>query len=286
MRHMTATLGALACAALSTSALGQDDAIDAAVDSAAAATAEAATDQSEQAQRVHQFAELPYWPGYWVSEYQAGTTITGLAPVFTNPGDGEPVPFSQVMSLRGADAKWNEEGQRRWEHVRSIAGGRKATGWGYPMMMNSGTPIQFLITPEEVIIVNAYSETRHIYTDGRPMPDEMDMWPTTWGTSVGHWEGDTLVIETVMVDTPSDYFHGAPPFSEDARYVERIRMEGDRLVAEFTVDDPTTLIEPFTSNISWVREEGFDRMIVINWENDRTGVEDGLNTIETTTIGD
>ena len=240
----------------------------------------------EQAGRTEAFAQLPYWPGYWVSELQAGTTITGLAPAFTNPEQYEGLSRANVMSLRAETADWNEEGRILWDAVRAAAGGRKASGWGFPMMMNSATPIQFLITPEEVIIINAYSETRHIYTDGRDMPDEMDMWPTTWGTSVGQWEGDTLVIETAMVNTPSDYFHGAPPFSEDARYVERIRMDGDRMIAEFTVTDPATLSQPFTSDISWVREEGFDRMIVIDWDNDRTGNEDGLNTIEATTIED
>lgn len=248
--------------------------------------APALADHHEEAvTRAEAFAALPYWPGYWVSEFQAGTTITGLAPVFTNPEDFEGVDFADVMSLRADQADWNEEGRRRLAEVRAAAGGRKAPGWGFPMMMNSATPIQFLITPEEVIIVNAYSETRHIYTDGRDMPDELDMWPTTWGTSVGHWDGNTLVIETQMVSTPSDYFHGAPPFSEEARYDERITLEEDRLLAEFTVTDPTTLSEPFTRNISWVREQGFDRMIVIDWDNDRTGVEDGINTIEASTVG-
>ena len=229
--------------------------------------------------RAEAFAALPNWPGYWVSENQIGTTITGLAPIFTqvNP---DTVSFANVMNLRGDSAPWNEEGRRRVAHVREISGGRKATGWGYPMMMNCATPLRFLITPEETIIINAYSEARYIYTDGRPMPDELDMWPTTYGTSVGHWEGDTLVMDTVMVTTPSDFFHGSPPFSEEARYSERIRLDGDRLVAEFTITDPVTLTEPWTVSVAWVRDPGFDRMIVLNWDNDRTGNSEGLNTIE------
>lgn len=238
-----------------------------------------AQDQTEAKARAYAFEQLPYWPGYWVSEYQAGTTITGLAPVFSDPAP-DPANFANVMSLRGDDAPWNAEGLRRLQHIRDISGGRKATGWGFPMMMNSATPLRFLITPEETIIINAYSEARYIYTDGRPMPDEMDLWPTTWGTSVGRWEGQTLVVETVMVSNPSDYFHGAPPFSEDARYTERIHLEGDRLVSDMTIEDPLTLSEPWQVSVSWIRDEGFDRMIVIDWDNDRTGNADGLNTIE------
>jgi hypothetical protein len=234
----------------------------------------------EPADRVEAFAALPNWPGYWVSEDQAGTTITGLSPVVTGSNAATSSAFGNIMSLRGDAAPWNEEGQRRRAHVRAISGGRKATGWGYPMMMNSATPLRFLITPEETIIINAYAEARYIYTDGRSMPDEIDMWPTTYGTSVGHWEGDTLVIETVMVNNPSDFFHGSPPFSEEARYVERIRMDGERLVNQVTVTDPVTLTEPWTTTVTHVRDPGFDRMIVLDWDNDRTGNEDGLNTIE------
>jgi hypothetical protein len=238
-----------------------------------------AQEAPETADRVEQFAELPYWPGYWVSEVQAGTTIGGIAPVIIDARErGEQV--SNFMNLNGAQAPWNEEGRRRTAEAREKSPGRKAAGWGFPMMMNAATPIQFLITPEEVLIINAYNEARHVYTD-REMPDEADLWPSVLGTSIGRWEGDTLVVETVMVKNPNDYFHGAPPFSEEARYVERIRMEGDRLVSDVTIEDPVTLTEPFVTQVSWVRDEGFDRMIQIDWDNDRTGVdEEGVNTIE------
>lgn len=248
----------------------------------APAAAQDAAPQADNAARVAAFAALPNWQGYWVAEDQAGTTITGLAPVATaSTGSSFSV---NIMPLRAANAPWNEEGRRRWDAARQSAGGRKATGWGFPMMMGSATPLRFLITPEETIIINFYNEARYIYTDGRQMPAEEDMWPTTYGTSVGHWEGDTLVIETAMVTDPSSFFHGAPPFSESARYVERIRLDGDRLVLEFSVTDPVTLTEPWSTTASWVRDPGFDRSIILAWDNDRTGNEDGLNTIESAPV--
>jgi hypothetical protein len=137
-----------------------------------------------------------------------------------------------------------------------------------------------MITPEETLIVNAYGETRHIYTDGRSFPAAEDMWPTVWGTSIGHWEGDTLVIETVQVQMPYTFFHGGPVFSEEARYYERMRLEGDRLISEFRVEDPVTLTGPWSKTIVHVRETGYDRMIQMDFSNDRTGNENGVNTIE------
>ena len=237
---------------------------------------------ANQAERVAEFAELPYWPGYWVSEYTIGTTIGGLAPALLAAREsGDATVTRNFMSLNASRADWNEEGQERVAQNRAISAGRKAAGWGFPMMMNAATPIMFVITPEHTIISNSYNETRHIYTDGRPMPDELDLWPTTYGTSIGHWEGNTLVVETRMVTRPSDYFHGAPPFSEDAVYHERLTLEGDKLVGEYRVEDPTTLNQPYETTVSWLRDEGFDRMVQIDWDNDRTGVDEtGTNTIE------
>jgi len=219
---------------------------------------------------------LPFWPGYWVSEYAAGTPISGIL-------DRNQVPVGEApdsLALWGNEAPWNDEGKRRVAETLRTMGARKGLGWGFPLMMNSSTPLQVLITPEEVLIINAYNETRHVYTDGRPMPPPGDLWPTVTGTSIGHWEGDTLVIETIMVTNPNDYFQGGPPLSEEARYHERIRLDGDKLRAEVTIEDPITLSAPWKANLSWVRDEGFDRMIQVDWNNDRTGSEGDVNTIE------
>ena len=149
-----------------------------------------------------------------------------------------------------------------------------------PVVVLLTLPVTLLSLGGFLLVVNAYNEVRHIYI-GRDFPDELDMWPSVYGTSIGHWEGDTLVVETVMVTTPNDYFQGAPVFSDEAHYLERIRMTGDRLESEVTVTDPVTLTAPFTAHVSYVRELGFDRMIQIDWDNDRTGVdENGFNTIE------
>ncbi|MXO59795.1 hypothetical protein GRI89_09610 [Altererythrobacter salegens] len=249
--------------------------------SAAAAIAAAAllatgpvqAEDATQADRVAAFAKLPYWPGFWVSEKYHDTTITGTAP--QRPAGSPPLD-----RLNGFDAPWNAEGKARQAEDAKTRGSRGADGWGYPMMMDAATPFQVMITPEETLIVNAYGETRHIYTDGRELPAAEDMWPTVWGTSIGHWDGDTLVIETVQVQSPAIYFHGAPTFSEDAKYHERMRLEGERLAMSITVEDPTTLTGPWSKSITYLRETGFDRMIQMDFSNDRTDYSDGVGTID------
>jgi hypothetical protein len=233
----------------------------------------ASAQDAASAERTEAFAKLPYWPGYWVSEQYQNTTIGGSAA--QRPPGSPP-----LQRLNGFNAPWNDEGKARQAEAARTRPGRRADGWGYPMMMDAATPFQVMITPEETLIVNAYGETRHIYTDGRPFPAAEDMWPTVWGTSIGHWEGDTLVVETVQVQMPFIYFHGAPTFSEEAHYFERLRLDGDRLVMEFRVEDPVTLTQPWSATITHVRETGYDRMIQMDFSNDRTGSENGVNTIE------
>lgn len=251
---------------------------------APAAAQDTAQDRAQK-DRTEAFAKLPYWPGYWVSEHQAGTTIGGVAPeILAAREKGAPLP-ANFMALNGRSAPWNEEGRRR-QAARAQVVDRKAQGWGYPMMMNAATPLQVLVTPEEVLIINSYNETRHIYTDGRPMPPLDDLWPTVTGTSVGHWEGNVLVIDTIQVKNPNEFFHGAPPLSEEAHYRERMWLDGDVLRSEVTIEDPVTLSAPWSVTLSWVRDEGFDRMVQIDWDNDRTGSDGQYNTIEPSAVGE
>ncbi|WP_336980182.1 hypothetical protein [Altererythrobacter fulvus] len=236
-------------------------------------------------QRATQFAKLPYWDGLWLTENDE-TTIGGLSVAAQDAKASGGNPTLDIMKLIGFNAPWNEEGKRRQAERMKTQGNRKAEGWGYPMMMNGAAPIQFLITPEEVLIINAYRDVRHVYTDGRGHPGEDDIWPTVWGDAIGRWEGDTLVIDTVAVKNPNEFFHTAPPLSEEAHYVERIRMVShDRIEAEMTIEDPVTLASPWKVKLAWVRADGFDRMIHDNYDNDRTGFDGEFNTIEPASEG-
>jgi hypothetical protein len=231
-------------------------------------------------ERTNAFAKLPYWDGLWQSAHLE-TTIGGLSVEMVAARERGETWNRNAMQLTGFGAPWNEEGKARQAERMKTGGNRKANGWGYPMMMNSNAPIQFLVTPEEVMIINAYRDVRYVYTDGRKHPSEEDRWPTAWGDSTGRWEGDTLVIDTIGVKNPNIYFHGAPPLSEDAHYVERLRMTGpDMIEGEITITDPKTLTQPWTLKLAYTRAKGFDRMISIEYENDRTGFDGTSNTIE------
>ena len=71
-----------------------------------AVPAQAQSEEAAQAARVEAFAKLPYWPGYWVSEQYANTTIGGTAP--PRPAGSPP-----LQRLNGFNAPWNDEGRAR-----------------------------------------------------------------------------------------------------------------------------------------------------------------------------
>lgn len=119
-----------------------------------------------------------------------------------------------------------------------------------------------------------YQEARHFYTDGRAHPKQEDRWLTTWGDSVGHWQGDTLLIDTVSVREPLRFFQRTPPFSDDAHYVERLHMTApDRIESEFTVEDPLTLTKPWTVKLAYRRTANLDRLMHDAFGNDRSELE-------------
>ncbi len=109
-------------------------------------------------------------------------------------------------------------------------------------------PFRIVQTPELVVIVFEIRRTfRIIYTDGREHPDIVLDYPEWMGHSVGRYEGDALVFETVGINPRADIDNIGHEHSDQLRLVERIRRpDGETLEWEITVEDPVFYTEPFT----------------------------------------
>ncbi|MGZ5778647.1 MAG: hypothetical protein ACXWJC_09505 [Croceibacterium sp.] len=224
-------------------------------------------------------AKLPDWSGLWVPEGN-DTAISGLPENLTEArAEGKSAPSGGFnRPLFGFAAPWNEEGKRRQALRQTETANCRAQGWGFPMMMNADAPIQFFIARGKVMIVNAYRDVTDVRM-AKAHPSQDDLWPTVWGDSIGHWEGDTLVIDSIAVKNPHEYFHGAPPLSDKAHYVQRIRMDKpNHLVNDITIEDSVTLTKPWTAHLAYQPAEGFDRMVYDTYDNDRTecGTDSGI----------
>jgi len=120
---------------------------------------------------------------------------------------------------------------------------------GVPFFMGYGgpDPIVFLQTPKEVWMMwQEDNQIRRIYMN---VPHSKNLKPSWYGESVGHYEGDTLVIDTIGLNAKTVVDIYRTPHTEKLHVVERWRMvdNGQAMEAVFTVDDPDSFYQPWTA---------------------------------------
>jgi len=240
-------------------------------------------------------ASLPDWSGQWEN--------VGATP---SPDGGFYEPLEQVLK----ELEWSPPLKPESQAVidRVVAGQRAAMQamregkdpggavtactFGYPtVMLESPLMFEILPTPSETALIFSSREIRHVYTDGRAHPGKDDLWPTPWGDSVGHWDGDTLVIDTIAVKSAFPGREGSAVIafggieesqmiaflSGDAHFTERIRMlDKDHLEAQMTIEDPANLTAPWHMKRTYQRVTQIHRMVYEDCEGEeRNPIVDG-----------
>lgn len=209
----------------------------------------------------HELDALPDWGGIWF--------VTGGA--FDTNSTGLPQLKGEYLERREqwlADARANNGVVRR---TRS-----NCSPPGMPRIMRlSQYPYEFIFSPGRVTInQEAWMQTRTIWTDGRAHEEDPD--PTFMGDSIGHWEGDTLVVETRGISDELEIDTGFP-HSAQFRLTERIHLDPsnpDVLLNEIRMEDPEALAEPFEVTVRY-RRDRYGKLIEFQCsENDRNPVND------------
>ena len=147
-----------------------------------------------------------------------------------------------------------------WEQVQKFdQDGNNADPGGNCMpagVPRVGPPAQIIQTPKQLIFLylvggaTANPVTFRVFPiDGRAHTPLDDLDGTFNGESVGHWEADTMIVDTIGFNTSTwldieGYFH-----SEDMHVIERLKRNGDALTWQATVEDPGVLVKP------WVMDE-------------------------------
>ena len=181
--------------------------------------------------------KLPDWHGIWELDWQHSPGLMRQAPPALLP-----VAQKKLDIFRAAQAK----GENLQEQVANCLPP------GMPQIMTQPYPIEFLFNPGKIVmVIEAYSQVRHVFTDGRKHPDDPD--PTFQGHSIGHWEGDALVIDSVGFVKESLIAPGIP-HSDQMHIVERIRKtDPEHLSIETTISDPQVLAKPWTTVRAYAR---------------------------------
>lgn len=190
--------------------------------------------------RAQQRGAHPDFTGVWTSYREPGQPRIGRAP--------GALPFTPEASAK-------IEAYRALIEPTGETPGGYCLGTGMPgsMLGSGGYPMEIVQRPEEILIVyEAHTEVRHVYIGDRNMPEE-DRLPDRNGYSSGHWEDDTLVVDTTHLKEQVDqrYAHSA-----DARIVERYHLTRSDdgtpvLVAEMTMTDAAFYTDPVRAEKKW-----------------------------------
>jgi len=129
---------------------------------------------------------------------------------------------------------------------------------GGPRMMATPYPMEIIQLPEQKRIIMTFEGATHIwreiYLDARPHPTGDALNPTYLGHSVGHWDGDTLVVDVVGFNEGSWIDYSGHPHTDMLHVVEKFtRPNKNTLHYEVTIEDPGAYTKPWTAgwNIAW-----------------------------------
>jgi hypothetical protein len=183
-----------------------------------------------------------------------GTWFVDLSEGFNKFMFGPPYPefyeAGQKAFTEGAAAR------ARGENYRDSIG--QCYPAGMPMIMTRVWPIMFIQLPTAIYMVAGFTNSfRAIYLDGRTHTDPDLYVPTYNGESIGHWEGDTLVVETQGFETDHHWIDIGLPVSEEFRIIERIKKvnNGNTLEIEYIMTDPKNW------KGEWRNTKRFDRVL-------------------------
>ena len=208
---------------------------------------------NREAQRTEAGGSVGGYNNFWMDQ---GTRVIGTrrTSLIIDPPNGRMPEMTEAGRARRAAGRGSFSDQIPASYTDLSNADRCLMGF------NAGPPItpggynqnvQIFQTPDHVVLLTEMVHTvRVVPLDERPaLGDRLAQWS---GDSRGHWEGDTLIVETANFDADRNW-RGS---STDVRVVERFtRMDADTLEYEYTVTDPDTWAAPWTVNLPMVRSD-------------------------------
>jgi hypothetical protein len=186
----------------------------------------------------------------------------GNAPAAGRPQGPPPPPTRSAPTSDGSQGraltapKLTPEYMAKWEVMRKsrMSGSSefdpvaKCIPQGMPSMMGMLYGMEIQQTKDKITMFGELNDMyRRVYLDGRKASQKVLDDPTYAGYSTGHWEGDTLVVDTVALH-PDSLLDAFSPHSDQMTVKERIRLTAPGVLEDrITVFDPKALLEPHES---------------------------------------
>lgn len=197
--------------------------------------------------------------------------ITGIWEIYPDPFAGGEEDLFKELPVPGDGPKLKEPYASQWKALRAERDAKLKAGTplvdpstlcipeGMPTIMGAIYPLQFLQTAGQVTVLAEFlTQTRRIYL-GKTMPPGNKLVPSYYGMSVGHWDGDTLVVTTKGVKDDVRFFE--IPHSNKMMITERIRLTApDQMEDQITIEDPENLLEPYRFTYGYKRNDAYQIM--------------------------
>jgi hypothetical protein len=151
-------------------------------------------------------------------------------------------------------------------------------GDGMPMMMGAMFPIEFLQSPGQVTVIEeAFTQVRRIKLD-QPQKSFDDVEPGFFGHSVGHWEGENLMVDTIGIKESIKYQN--VPHSAQLRVREKIHLVAPNILwDEITMEDPVMLEKPWTVYYAYRRMPNYTLLEYVCEDNREYTDKEGIQQI-------
>jgi hypothetical protein len=181
--------------------------------------------------------------GVWLiqGEHSAIRTLTGSLPPMT----------SRAAARYAAAVKARKDGKPTFDTIQTCK------PHGFPRILFAAYPIEILQEPTQITFIHEiHHMPRMVYLDlTLPKLDDMD--PNWMGLSAGHWEGDTLAVESQGFNDLTTLDTAGLPHSTALRISERIRkLDADTLEDVITVTDPVNYTKPWSTRVTYRRQPG------------------------------
>ncbi len=193
-------------------------------------------------------------------EYGTSTVATRRTSIITEPADGRIPPLTpaaEEIRRRRVDR------QRKFEHPEELGLQDRCLAFltsGPPLLPYTYNSNYQIIQTDDAFVIHAemIHETRIIHLDGRPhLPPSIRLWT---GDSIGHWEGDTLVVDTTNFNDAGGFYGDAGGnfgWDRNLQMIERFRLlDRDTLLYQFEMHNPTAYTQSWKGELTMTRSAG------------------------------
>ena len=203
----------------------------------------AQTSKSSNAAASGAAGTVPDISGIWMST--PPRRVGGPNDSLLDPADKrKPDSATMVPFLPEAEARYKSANEADSPSTRCLPPGISG------LMLAPIYPMAILQTPGRVVVIHEFMNVvRWIYTDGQGHPKDLD--PTWLGNSVGKWEGDALVVDTIGFNDKSWLDLHGMTHSDELHTVERFHRRGAVLEYSLTIEDPKTFSRPWTVHMDY-----------------------------------